>query len=67
MIFLLLFLIFDGESLATNRKGLVSHFVNMVYIGAVADVMTTDRRQNAYLSAKLISSISYLIVLLKLS
>ena len=50
-----------------NRKRLVSHFANMVYIGVVADVLTIDRYKTSSLSVTLISSILYLIALCNLS
>ena len=36
-------LFIDSHLSSANRKGLVSHFANMVYIGVVADVLTIDR------------------------
>lgn len=36
-------LLICGHLSSANRKGLVSHFANMVYIGVVADILTIDR------------------------
>lgn len=60
-------LFIESHLSSANRKGLVSHFANMVYIGVVANILAIDSHKTYSLSVTLISSILYLIALCNLS